>query len=302
MSITGSDGWQPIHLATASGHTKAVELLLLAGAEVDRRLPPSENPWDPRGGTTPLRTAVLNHHYEIVDLLLAAQADLSILLEPCSGGSTGHGTSTVHSVEEGEDFFEATRALAQADPAAGRGFDPERLEALRARAVAGASPDGPASDDGAQTSSEPEPPDQREEEPPTRSGGTEDSPPGELPSGLPAEFSAFAARVGAVGQATVDVRTMLSWFGALRRGSRVMEQIESACRQAGITSRGAFDHAGMEESVVFYGSDAEAGPLADPVDSSEESVPAQATPEKQLPGGGLTPSAAEVHVAAFRVS
>lgn len=52
--------------------------------------------------------------------------------------------------------------------------------------------------------------------------------------------------------AQVTVRSLLGWFGAERRGSRVVDQIERALEKHGLTTEPAFDTAHIDETLTFH--------------------------------------------------
>ena len=68
---SGVNGWTPLHLAAARGHTEKARLLLEAGADVDRRI-------EIDGEETPLMEAAYTGQAEIVRLLLDHGADASL--------------------------------------------------------------------------------------------------------------------------------------------------------------------------------------------------------------------------------
>jgi uncharacterized protein len=61
------DGFTPLHLAAANGHTGIVEFLLTTRAEVNSK---------DNAGSTPLHQAAAGQHNDIVELLLAQKADV----------------------------------------------------------------------------------------------------------------------------------------------------------------------------------------------------------------------------------
>ena len=64
----GQDKATPLIMAAARGHKEVVQMLLHAGADIDR---------GDRWGETPLTLAAFCHHYETVKLLLEAGADVN---------------------------------------------------------------------------------------------------------------------------------------------------------------------------------------------------------------------------------
>jgi len=65
-------------------------------------------------------------------------------------------------------------------------------------------------------------------------------------------LQAFATSVRADGAADVTVRTLLGWFGARRRGSRVMGRVLDALHQVGLGTEGALQTAGLDDTLRFY--------------------------------------------------
>ena len=66
MSATGTDEWTPLHLASVSGSSEVVELLIAAGANVDALS---------KFGDTPLHLCVTSCDVRSAEMLLRAGAD-----------------------------------------------------------------------------------------------------------------------------------------------------------------------------------------------------------------------------------
>ncbi|MGD8911987.1 MAG: ankyrin repeat domain-containing protein [Candidatus Thiodiazotropha sp.] len=60
--------WTPLMKAALNGHTKAVERLIVAGADVNQK---------DKGGYSSLMLAASNNHPDIIDLLIKAGADIN---------------------------------------------------------------------------------------------------------------------------------------------------------------------------------------------------------------------------------
>ncbi len=88
VDATGVDGWTPLMIAAAAGHTITALLLVDAGADVDASAQ----------GQTALMLAAEHGHFGIVDLLERAKAnrELKKALARFQGTGLGGGTTRHH--------------------------------------------------------------------------------------------------------------------------------------------------------------------------------------------------------------
>lgn len=116
--IIGADGRTALHLATAMGHADAVEILLKAEVDINRRIPDG-NKYYSKNGASALREALINQRWEVVDLLLEAGAEISGLNEPC-----------VESYKGKKDLFDVIRLLEKDGEYSEGNFDGDKLDEL----------------------------------------------------------------------------------------------------------------------------------------------------------------------------
>ncbi|UKZ78645.1 hypothetical protein TrVFT333_006391 [Trichoderma virens FT-333] len=114
-------GWSPLHLASWSGNTDVIEMLIDHGADIELQKNWNQPPLFDRfrthySGTTPVHQAAARGHLAAVELLLAAGADPKV---PCSKGcdalgataKAGHNAIFQRLLEESFDTTTLTAAL-----------------------------------------------------------------------------------------------------------------------------------------------------------------------------------------------